>query len=113
VKINYPQSVKSIPSPYYNVQGRIYKWTTTFGETGGKAGFKLQTTVVYIKSPSGQKYTNNWSANVDVKKNGNGTVSYWVSSSGQWDGGYFNAVWVGNDDSGNNIRIVQEVHLIN
>jgi cupin superfamily acireductone dioxygenase involved in methionine salvage len=104
-------SVRSVPSPYYNVQTRIYKWTTSFKEMGGKLGFKLQATDYYIVSPSGQKYTNNWSTNVDVKKHGKESVSYCVSSNGQWDEGCFHAVWVGKDDGGNDIKIEQEIEL--
>jgi hypothetical protein len=112
VKMDYPESVKSIPSPSYNVQSRIYKWTTSFKETGGKSGFKLQAIDFYIESPSGKKYTNNWSASVDVTKNGNESVNYWVNSNGQWDNGWFHAVWVGKDDLGNKIRMEQKVQLI-
>lgn len=111
VVLDYPKAVHAGASPYSNVLGPIYKWDTTFRETGGHTGFKLKATGFYIRNPSGGKWSNNWSESVEVRSGGTATIEYWCDKSDKWSGGTYHTVWVGKDDLGNSIRIVQEVKL--
>ena len=87
---------------------QVYSWEATFRETGGKAGFAVKTTDFYVVKKDGTKWSNNWHESVVVKPGGSARVDYWI---GHWPGATFHCVWVGTDDKGIPIRIVQEVHI--
>ena len=88
-----------------------YRWDTVFKKAGGKAGFKLRVTNFYIRDPSGGKWSNSWNESVEVKPSGKTTADYWGDSGAAWDGGDYYTTWVGEDDWGNKISIVQKVPL--
>jgi hypothetical protein len=112
VEIDYPKTVHAGFSPYWNISGPIYKWDTVFKETSGKAGFKLKATNFYIRAPNGGRWSNNWSKDVSVKPKGRAAVDYWCDKSSKWAGGNYYTTWVGEDDWGNRISIVQKVRLV-
>ena len=117
VKIEYPESVKTIPSPYVNVSGRIYEWKTVFRETSGKYGYTLRLTEAFVQAPNGTIYTQGNTTKVTngreikVSKKGSDIYNHWISSSDNWNGGTYHLVWEGKDDIGNPIVIKQIVHL--
>ena len=102
VDISYPETVQP--------HGR-YRWDTVFKETGGKAGFTLRATNFHIRDPRGGRWSNSWSESVTVKPNGTGRSDYWCDVSDKWSGGHYYTTWVGEDDYGNRISIVQKGHL--
>jgi hypothetical protein len=112
VKIDYPMEIRVGTTSSRSYNGPIYKWDTVFKETGGKTGFKLKATDFYIRDPSGGRWSNSWSKDVEVRPNGKATVDYWCDTDAKWAGGYYHTIWIGEDDWGNKIKIVQEVHLV-
>jgi hypothetical protein len=89
-----------------------YMFKTFFRETGGKSGFKLTARDFYIMDPNGEKWSNSWSETVEVQAGGVGEADYWCDWSDHWAGGDFHCVWVGKDQAGNYISIVQIVRLL-
>ena len=109
--MDYPATVTATRSPYWDTADFIYQWDTDFREIGGIAGCKLEAQDFYIAAPNGEHYSNGWSEDVTVPAGGSAKSDYWCDTSSKWDNGYFHAVWVGQDDQGNRIRIVQIVHF--
>lgn len=103
VVLEYPKVVHSV--------GLEYSWTTIFKEVGGQGGFELKATNFYIQAPKGGKWSNSWTETVRVEPGGSAKVNYWCDYSSNWAGGTYHTVWVGKDDAGNSIRIIQEVKL--
>lgn len=105
---------KAIPvlkSPAVMTRTTHYRWDATLSETGGKVGFEVRSTDFYILGPDGRKWTNSWSETHKVPAGKSVDVDYSLDLSDQWAGGLFHCVWVGRDDAGNPIRIVQEVRI--
>ena len=90
---------------------RRYRWDATFRETGGKSGFEVWSTDFYILGPEGRRFNNSWSEKQRVRAGGAATVNYYIDINDKWAGGKFHCIWVGQDDVGNSIRIVQEVRI--
>ena len=46
-----------------------------------------------------------------VKAGGSAKVNYYIDKDDKWAGGEFHCVWIGTDDAGNSISIIQEVKI--
>jgi hypothetical protein len=103
IYLNYPVSIKVAAENGKN------EWTTYFLELGGNVGYNLQSTDFYIQKSNGDRYTNSWGEKVRVDAGSNATVNYWCD--GDWAGGYYHCKWVGNDDKGNPLEIIQKVRF--
>ncbi len=90
VDILYEKSVSATIALYR------YERSTFFQETGGKAGFNLKTTDIYIRAPSGKVWTDpSWKGEVSVKPNSSAMYNERVDWSENYADGNYHAIWTG------------------
>ncbi|GEM_PF-4431613 len=58
-----------------------YRWDGTFKETGGKSGFKVRSTEVYILFRTGLRHEFDWQESVEVKAGGSAAVHFVYSNA--------------------------------
>jgi hypothetical protein len=94
----------------------VYQWETIFKESSGKSRYKVTATDCYIRDPGRQwrdgKWPLNWGPTIDVDPGGVSRANFEHVKVHSWGGGYFHCVWIGEDEYGNKISIVQEVLLL-
>lgn len=112
IALEYPKKVKK-------VNGK-YSWETVIKETGGHAGFKVESSNVTIRDiykkewgsghyVSGRWYETNQST-VKVDKGGSYTHSHWIKEGDNTFTSY-RVTWSGVDDWGNRVSIIQEIYF--
>src|SRR5262249_39230830 len=115
-------------------QGDQYRWDATFRETSGKSGFRVRSADFHIdtfdpaRMPKGMPRALTkvegitkplWSEAVEVKPSGSADVHFTIGRIADTvqrqkvhtGGGKFHCVWVGEDDVGTPLEILQEVYI--
>ena len=92
--------------------GKSYTWNVKFREIGGEFGFKVHATEFFIVGRGDRMWSADWIPTADVCAGGSANVAITINDpSHDLARGQFHCIWIGEDDQGGQIRILQKVNL--